>query len=237
MELRQAIPVMCLLSSFISSYEVYLCDYPTPTLRHIDPLSPHPQCLMNTYSFLIKPQLNLWWQPQWWGQWQGPEEAWKAQYYPGAVGHDPLPKPLSSFSPVLQFLHLASIDFIFFLCLYHPHSSDKSIRLFPWRFNCSIPKTLSTAWPSSGAPRMNFAFPFHCPGLGFCLDSWWVIPIAFSFIGRGHPQTDFCLSEFLLHGLMGSSPSLLLCCLAFRLVEAGVASKACFLCNCLWKRT
>ena len=125
----------------------------------------------------------------------------------------------------------------FFLCLYHPHSSDKFIRLFPWRFNCSIPKTLSTAWLSSGAPRMNFALPFHCPGLGFCLGSWWVIPIAFSFIGWGHPQTDFCLSEFLLHGLIGSSPSLLLCCLAFRLVEAGVASKACFLCNCLWKRT
>lgn len=131
------------------------------------------------------------------------------------MSHDPLPKLLLSFSPVLQFLHLASIDFIFFLCLYHPHPSDKSIHLFPWRFNCSIPKTLFTAWPSSGAPLMNFALPFYCPGLGFCLGSWWVIPVPFSFIGWGHPQTDFYLREFLLHELMGS-PSLILCYLVFQ---------------------
>lgn len=132
------------------------------------------------------------------------------------VPWDLLPKLLFSFSPVLQFLHLASIDFIFFICLYHPHSSDKSIHLFPWRFNCSIPKILFTAWPSSSVPLMNFALPFHCPGLGFCLGFRWVITVPFSFIGWGHPQTDFYLSELLLHELMGSSPSLILCCLVFQ---------------------
>lgn len=53
------ISVMCLLSSFASSYKFYLFAYPTPTLpcRHIDPSTPSPTPPLPDERLLIPDQV------------------------------------------------------------------------------------------------------------------------------------------------------------------------------------